>query len=114
MKGTYFAGITLRWAGHYGVISGSRTVAEFVIGDVKAVRELAHERLVNAHLAEGWVLLLIREGSNVGHSPVSGDLETYSETSYTLGWVGESEPKSEQEHQDLLNKKNNAVDDSDF
>jgi hypothetical protein len=48
--------------------SRSRTVAEFVIGDVKAVRELTHERLVNAHLAEGWVLLLVREGSNVGHS----------------------------------------------
>lgn len=89
-------------------------MAEFVIGDVKAVRELTHERLVNAHLAEGWVLLLVREGSNVGHSPVSGDLETYSETFYTLGWVGESEPKSEEEHQELLNPKINLFDEADF
>lgn len=83
---------------------------------MKAVRELTHEGLVNAHLAEGWVLLLVREGSNVGHSPVSGDLETYSETSYTLvlGWVGESEPKSEQKHQDLLNPKSNLFDEADF
>jgi hypothetical protein len=31
-----------------------------------------------------------------------------------LGWVGESEPKSEEEHQELLNPKSNLFDEADF
>jgi hypothetical protein len=89
-------------------------LADFKIGDMKAVRELTHDRLVNVHLADGWVLLLVREGSDVGHSPVNGELETYSLTSYTLGWKGEGEPKSEDELSDLLKAKAPLFDEADF
>jgi hypothetical protein len=68
-------------------------MADFLIGDVKQVRELQQDRLVNAHLDDGWVLLLVRAGTDVDHSPVTGQLETYAVTAYVLGWTGTDMPK---------------------
>jgi hypothetical protein len=77
-------------------------MADFLIGDVKQVRELDHDNLVNAHLNDGWALLLVRQGSNVGHSPVSGELETYTLTSYVVGWRGEAEAKSLADYEEQM------------
>lgn len=82
------------------LLQGALFMAEFSICDVKQVRELDRDSLVNAHLADGWILLLVRIGTDVGHSPVTGELETYSITAYVLGWTGADTPKSQEAYQD--------------
>jgi hypothetical protein len=71
-------------------------MTDFLIGDVKKVRELNREELVNRHLADGWVLLLVRQGQESGHNPETGQWQTEPTTVYVIGWISEEEPKPEQ------------------
>ncbi|MCK0550820.1 hypothetical protein [Pseudomonas syringae] len=72
---------------------------DFVIGDFKQVRELDHDALVNAHLADGWVLLLVRPGVDVGNDPVTGNLQSFPVTVYVIGFRGEGGPKMLSQYQ---------------
>ncbi|ELO1028200.1 TPA: hypothetical protein L4847_007045 [Pseudomonas aeruginosa] len=58
-------------------------MADFVISDVKKVREVFDWVRVNEHLARGWVLLSIAEGQDDQKSPV---------VRYILGWVKDELP----------------------
>lgn len=58
-------------------------MADFVISDVKKVREVFDWVRVNEHLARGWVLLSIAEGQDDQESPV---------VRYILGWVKDELP----------------------
>ncbi|HGM7234400.1 hypothetical protein MN180_32305 (plasmid) [Pseudomonas aeruginosa] len=58
-------------------------MADFVINDVKKVREVFDWVRVNEHLARGWVLLSIAEGQDDQKSPV---------VRYILGWVKDELP----------------------
>ncbi|MDU8417487.1 hypothetical protein RYA60_04350 [Pseudomonas syringae] len=69
-------------------------MAEFLIGDVRQVRELETEREVNLHLRDGWVLLLVRPGVIHDRNPETGVWENLPNTSYVVGWTGEDEPKN--------------------
>ncbi|WP_046270891.1 hypothetical protein [Pseudomonas syringae] len=69
-------------------------MAEFLIGDVKQVRELEIDREVNLHLGDGWVLLLVRPGVIHDRNPETGKWENLPNTSYVVGWLGSEEPKT--------------------
>ncbi|MCO2426285.1 hypothetical protein FA345_23885 [Pseudomonas aeruginosa] len=58
-------------------------MADFVISEVKKVREVFDWVRVNEHLARGWVLLSIAEGQDDQKSPV---------VRYILGWVKDELP----------------------
>ncbi|HCF6377415.1 TPA: hypothetical protein NIH98_006474, partial [Pseudomonas aeruginosa] len=58
-------------------------MADFVISDVKKVREVFDWVRVNENLARGWVLLSIGEGQDDQKSPV---------VRYILGWVKDELP----------------------
>ncbi|MYM52957.1 hypothetical protein [Pseudomonas aeruginosa] len=58
-------------------------MADFVISDVKKVREVFDWVRVNEHLARGWVLMSIAEGQDDQKSPV---------VRYILGWVKDELP----------------------
>ncbi|HEP7981914.1 TPA: hypothetical protein VDT36_003007 [Pseudomonas aeruginosa] len=59
-------------------------MADFVISDVKKVREVFDWLRGNEHLARGWVLLSIAKGQDDQKSPV---------VRYILGWTrGELPP----------------------
>ncbi|MFG9286683.1 hypothetical protein ACEP1S_29265 [Pseudomonas aeruginosa] len=58
-------------------------MADFVISDVRKVREVFDWVRVNEHLARGWVLLSIAEGQDDQKSPV---------VRYILGWVKDELP----------------------
>lgn len=89
-------------------------MADFLIGDVKQVRELDQDDIVNAHLADGWVLLLVRAGTDMGHNPVSGEFETYGVTAYVIGWTEIDAPKSESAYKDQLAATRDLVDAANF
>ena len=59
-------------------------MAEVLISDVKQVRELTQQSMVNRHLKGGWVLLsAVTAASQELDGPASR---------YILGWLGENEP----------------------
>lgn len=62
-------------------------MADFVIGDVKLVRELNIESKVNLHLKDGWILLNVQSAPSRESDGVV--------TRYILGWLDEEEPKPE-------------------
>ncbi|KPX96059.1 Uncharacterized protein ALO63_02484 [Pseudomonas amygdali pv. mori] len=62
--------------------------------EVKRVRELTEDRIVNQHLADGWVLLLVRSGQDMGQNPETGQWELSPCTSYTLAWRSTQAPKT--------------------
>lgn len=65
-------------------------MADFLIGDVRLVRELNQEYKVNKHIADGWVLLsAVAAGSRESDGPVSR---------YILGWLEQAEPKAEYQY----------------
>jgi hypothetical protein len=80
-------------------------MAGFVIGDVKQVRELTWGLLVNSHLADGWVLLLVRAGQELDRNFDTGEEEKVTTTVYVIGWIGDDEPKSELFYQQELREK---------
>lgn len=65
-------------------------MADFVIGDVRIVRELYNEGKVNRHLKDGWVLL-----SAVSAASRESDGLV---TRYILGWLEDDEPKPEHKY----------------
>lgn len=73
-------------------------MSDFLIGDVKQVRELNIEREVNMHLADGWVLLLVRPGVDHDRNPETGDWENLPNTTYIIGWLSDGAPKSIDEY----------------
>lgn len=77
-------------------------MADFVIGDVRQVREFSWVDMANIHLADGWVLLLVRDGQETDHNPVTGDLETVPTTVYVIGWIGEDQPKNRNIYEEEL------------
>ena len=64
-------------------------MAEFLIGDVKQVRELFDSNKVNKHLNDGWVLLSNATGTDESGYPICR---------YALGWLGEASPKEEYQY----------------
>ncbi|PBP91062.1 hypothetical protein CCL09_05830 [Pseudomonas congelans] len=60
-------------------------MAEFLIGDVRQVRELEIEREVNLHSRDGWVLLLVRHGVIHNRNPETDVWENLPNTSYVVG-----------------------------
>lgn len=59
-------------------------MAEFLISDVKQVRELTQERMVSKHIKGGWVLLsAVAAASREADGTVSR---------YIMGWLGDDEP----------------------
>ncbi|RXT91183.1 hypothetical protein B1F69_14695 [Pseudomonas syringae] len=74
-------------------------MADFLIGDVKQVRELVTDREVNRHLKDGWVLLLVRAGLAHDRNPETGEWESLPTTSYVIGWLGEGEPKTTDQYE---------------
>ncbi|WP_122581194.1 hypothetical protein [Pseudomonas viridiflava] len=87
-------------------------MADFLIGDVKQVRELVNEREVNEHLRDDWVLLLVRAGVDHDRNPETGEWENLPNTSYVLGWLGEGEPKTIEQYEDerLMGRQPDAGD----
>lgn len=77
-------------------------MAEFVIGDVKQVREFTWPQLVNSHLADGWGLLLVRAGQEIDRNFDTGKEENVATTVFVIGWIGDNEPKSELLYRDEL------------
>lgn len=61
-------------------------MADFLIGDVKKVRELFDAHKVNKHLKGGWVLLSQATGK---------DEQGYPLTQYVVGWLADEEPLAE-------------------
>jgi len=65
-------------------------MADFLIGDVRLVRELNQEHKVNKHIADGWVLIsAVTASSRESDGPVSR---------YILGWLEQAEPKAEHQY----------------
>ncbi|ALN18479.1 hypothetical protein [Ectopseudomonas mendocina] len=64
-------------------------MADFLIGDVKKVRELFEADKVNKHLKGGWVLLSQATGK---------DEQGYPLAKYVLGWLSEEAPLHEYEY----------------
>lgn len=77
-------------------------MAEFVIGDVRRVREFTSKDMVNLHLVDGWVLLLVRVGQELDRNFDTGNEETVATTVYVIGWIGNEEPPNTQFYQDEL------------
>ena len=59
-------------------------MADFLIGDVKQVRELTQQMMVTKHLKAGWVLL---SAATAASQEMDGLVSRY-----ILGWLGDDEP----------------------
>lgn len=65
-------------------------MAEFLIQDVRIVRELNQVHVVNKHIKGGWVLLSsVTAASRESDGPVSR---------YILGWLSDEEPLQEHKY----------------
>ena len=65
-------------------------MAEFLISDVKKVRELNQAHVVNKHVEGGWVVLsVVTAASRESDGPVSR---------YILGWLVDEEPLPEHKY----------------
>lgn len=86
-------------------------MAEFVIGDVRKVREFTCKDVVNLHLVDGWVLLLVRQGQETHRNYETDQWESVPSTVYVIGWISEDEAKSTEFYKDEL--RSGSVDASD-
>lgn len=59
-------------------------MADFLIGDVKQVRELTQQSMVNSHIKAGWVLL---SAVSAASQEMDGAVSRY-----ILGWLSDDEP----------------------
>lgn len=78
---------------------------DLMVSNVKQVRELTWQKLVNSHLADGWLLLLVRIGQSLDRNFDTGMEENVVTTVYVIGWIGDDEPKSEDFYQEELRER---------
>ncbi len=65
-------------------------MADFLIGEVKQLRELNQVNLANKHLKAGWVLL---SAATAASRESDGTVSRY-----ILGWLGDDEPLQEYQY----------------